>query len=434
MTQSVRPIDKIEFRIPMTRQLMHVRSTSISNLVFATLVTFCGQTVAGDWPQILGPNRNGIATGEKIADAWPEKGPKIVWQREVGDGFSGVAVAGGIAILFHRVKDREVIEAMNAKTGKVLWKQSHATDFASPYNPDKGPRCTPVIHKGQVYVFGAQGVLHCLRLKDGKTVWMRKTHAEFGAPEGYFGAGSTPIVEGDKLLVNVGARTGAGIVAFDRKTGKTIWKSTNEFGSYSSPVAATVDGVRHVLFITRYKLLSLNPADGKVRFSLPFGKRGPTINGAAPVVLNGHVFVSSHYRVGAVYGKIGKAKLSVAWKSDDVMSNHYATCIEHAGYLIGIHGQERVNASELRCFHPVTKKIRWTKRGFGYGSLIKADGKILALTTTGKLILFKADTSKYDELARAQVLKTATRALPALADGLLYVRDTNTLKCLKVGK
>lgn len=398
------------------------------------LVAVSAPAVGGDWPQILGPNRDGAAVGEKLAESWPAKGPKVVWERSVGDGFSGIAVADGIAVLFHRVGRNEVVEGMNAKTGKVLWKRSHPSDFSSAFSPDKGPRCTPVIHKGTVYVFGAQGVLRALALKDGKPLWMRKTHAEFGAPEGYFGAGSTPIVEGDKLLVEVGSRKGAGIVAFDLKSGMTRWKATNDYASYSSPVAATVGGVRHVLFITRQKLLSINPADGSVRFSVPFGKRGPTVNGASPVVLNGHVFATAHYGVGALYGKIGKTKLDVAWRSDEILSSHYMTPLVHGGLLFGIHGQERVNTPELRCIDPKTKTVRWSKRGFGYGAMLKADGKCLALTTTGELILWKPDAKKYRELARASIFRTTTRALPALAHGLLYVRDTGTLKCLRVGR
>lgn len=387
---------------------------------------------AGDWPQILGPNRDGIAGGEKLADTWPAKGPKVVWQRDVGQGFSGIAVADGKAILFHRVDNNEVVEAMDAKTGRKLWSAKHPTDFSSAFSPDKGPRCTPLVHKRRVYVFGAQGMLRCLRLADGREVWTRQTHKEFAAPEGYFGAGSTPIVVGDKLLVNVGSRRGAAVVAFDLATGKTVWKSFNDTASYSSPVAATIDGTQHALFITRLNLVSLDPATGKVRFSLPFGKRGPTVNGASPVVIDGHVFASAHYGVGALYAKLGKANADVRWKSNTVMSSQYMTSVAHDGHLFGIHGQERVNQSELRCFDPRTKAIRWSKPGFGYGSLMKADDKFLGLTTTGELILFKADTKKYTELARASVLDSTTRALPALANGLLYVRDTGTLKCLDV--
>lgn len=389
---------------------------------------------AGDWPQILGPNRNGVAKGEKIVNSFPAKGPKVVWQRKVGDGYSGVAVADGVAILFHRVEGNEVVEALNAKTGKPLWSSKHKTTFTTGFSPDRGPRCTPVIHRGYVYVYGAQGVLRCIALKTGKEVWMRETHKDFRAPEGYFGAGSTPIAEGDNLLVNVGSRRGASIVAFNLKTGKTAWQVFSDSASYSSPVAVTVNGVRHVLFITRLNMVSIDPKTGKERYSIRFGARGPTVNGASPIVIDGHVFATAHYGVGAVFAKLGKSKFDVKWKSDDVMSSQYMTSIQHDGHFIGIHGQERVGVSELRCFDPKTKKIAWSKRGFGYGTMLKADGKLIAVTTTGKLIVFQADTKKYTELGRAQIFDNTTRALPALSDGLLFVRDTKTLKCLDLGR
>ena len=385
---------------------------------------------AGDWPQILGPNRNGIAVEEKIADSWPKNGPATVWKRKVGEGYAGIAVAGGIAVLFHRVGNDERVEAMDAASGQVVWKADFPTSFHTTFNPDNGPRCTPIIHKGRVYVFGAQGGLRCLDLKTGRKIWSRKTHKEFGAQEGYFGAGSTPIIEDDKIIVNVGSRNKAGIVAFALESGKTIWNVTNEFASYSSPVAATIDGVRHVIFITRYKTVSLDPKTGQVRFEFSFGKRGPTINAASPLILDDKLFVSSHYGVGAVFARIKRSNVEILWKSDEILSSHYMTPIAHQGYLYGIHGQERLDDPELRCFDPKTKQIRWRRPGFTYGSMIKADGKLITLATDGKLILMKPDSTRYRELARVSVLNNTTRAVPALSHGLIYIRDTNTLKCL----
>ncbi|MCH7990619.1 MAG: PQQ-like beta-propeller repeat protein, partial [Planctomycetes bacterium] len=288
--------------------------------------------VAGDWPQILGPHRNGIADEEQIADSWPKNGPPTLWKRNVGEGYAGVAVAGGTVVLFHRVGDNERVEAMDTLSGRVVWKADFPTSFHSAFNPDSGPRCTPIIHKGRIYVFGAQGGLRCLDLKKGRKIWSRDTHKEFGAQEGYFGAGSTPIIVDDKIIVNVGSRNQAGIVAFALESGKPVWKATNELASYSSPVAATVDGVRHVIFITRYKTVSLDPKTGKVRFEFAFGTRGPTINGASPLILDGNLFVSSHYGVGAVFAKIRKSNAEIVWKSDEILSSHYMTPIAHEGF------------------------------------------------------------------------------------------------------
>jgi outer membrane protein assembly factor BamB len=386
--------------------------------------------VAGDWPQILGPSRNGIAVEEQIANSWPKNGPSTVWMRNIGEGYAGVAVAGGSAVLFHRVGNDERVEAMDATSGQVVWKTDFPTSFDTTFNPDNGPRCTPIIHKGRVYVFGAQGGLRCLDLKTGQTIWSRETHEEFRAQEGYFGAGSTPIIEEDKIIVNVGSRYEAGIVAFALESGKPAWKATSELASYSSPVAATIDGVRHVIFITRSKTISLDPKTGKVRFEFSFYQRGPTVNAASPLVLGNKLFVSSHYGVGAVFATIKKSNAETVWKSDEILSSHYMTPIAHQGFLYGIHGQERIDEPELRCFDPQTKKIGWRQPGFAYGSMIKADGRLIMMTTKGELILIKPDSTRYRELARVLVLNNTTRALPALSNGLIYIRDTNTLKCL----
>jgi outer membrane protein assembly factor BamB len=411
----------------------------VRNLIFAALpfLTLSINTLrAGDWPQILGPNRDGrAAADEKLTDSWPKDGPPVLWQRDVGGGFSGLAVAGDTAILFHRVDDEEVAEAIDPLTGKTKWKDGSPTRFSSGFSDDQGPRCVPVIQGGRVFVFGAQGTLRCLDLKSGQRIWKRDTHTEFKAPGGYFGAGSTPIAVGDKLLVNVGAgRAGAGVVAFETATGKTVWKGVDDDASYSSPILATVDGTKHAIFVTRLKTVSLDPDTGKVRFEFPFGKRGPTVNGASPMVLDGHLLVSAHYGVGAVFTKIGASSATEKWNSDDLISSHYMTPLAQEGLIYGIHGQERVEESELRCLDPRSQKVLWSKPNFGYGTMLAANGKMLMQTTDGELILWQPDARRYQELARARVFRSTTRALPALSNGRLLVRDSRTLKCLQVGK
>ena len=142
-------------------------------------------------------------------------------------------------------------------------------------------------------------------LDSGEQLWFRNVREDFAAPEGYFGCGGSPIVENDTLLLNVGGEHGAGIVALNLSDGTTRWKSTDESASYSSPVAATVDNVRHVIFVTRLSVVSIDPLTGGVRFRFPFGTRGPTVNAASPLILGDHVFVSASYGVGAQWARIG---------------------------------------------------------------------------------------------------------------------------------
>lgn len=389
---------------------------------------------AGDWPQILGPSRNGVALDEKLADKFPSGGPKTVWQRDVGEGYAGIAVAKEKAVLFHRVGNEELVEAHAAGTGKPLWKQPFPATYRGGINSDTGPRCTPLIHKDAVYVFGAAGDLHALSLDGGKELWSRAASKEFKAPDGYFGAGSTPIVEGDKILVNVGGKAGSGIVAFNLKDGETVWQATDELASYSSPVAATLDGTRHLIFVTRLSALSLDPANGKVRWRFPFGDRGPTVNGASPVVVDGHLFLSASYGIGAVWAKIGKTSAETLWDNNETMSSQYSTSVHHNGYLYGVHGRADGPPADLRCFDPKTGKILWSREGFGMASLVIADEKLVIVTEKGFVVLAEASPKAYRELGRAKLLTPDVRALPAIANGLLYIRDMQTLKCVDLRK
>jgi outer membrane protein assembly factor BamB len=387
---------------------------------------------AGDWPQILGPTRDGKAAGERLAARWPDDGPRAVWQRPVGTGYAGVAVSGGRVVLFHRLEGEAVAEALDARSGKPLWKQNFPTNYQTSFAPDDGPRCVPLIHNGRVYLFSAEGDLHCLKLDSGEKVWSRDADRQFKAPLGYFGAGSTPIVEGDKLLVNIGA-PGAGIVAFALADGKTVWQATDDAASYSSPTAATLGGKRHVIFVTRLNVVSLDPSTGALQFQFPFGMRGPTVNAADPLVLGDDLFVSANYGVGAQLVHIAGDKPKVVWSDDGLMSSQYTTCINHQGTLFGIHGRQDIGIAKLRAFDPLTRKIFWTESDFGTGNLILADDKLVIMKTDGNLVLAAASTQAFEKLASAKIFNDVVQPLPALAGGLLYVRDTHTLKCLDLG-
>lgn len=387
---------------------------------------------AGDWPQILGPHRNGQADGERLA-AWPASGPRLLWQRGVGSGFAGAAVVGGRAVVFHRVGNELVAEALDAASGRPAWKVTFETNYRATISPDDGPRCVPLVHANRVYLCGPGGELACVGFDDGKKIWLRQAYREFDAPEGYFGAGTSPIVEGDKLLLNVGGADGAGLVAFALADGKTIWKATDEAASYSSPTAATIDGVRHVVFVTRLNVVSVDPRDGAVRFRFPFGQRGPTVNAANPLLLGDHLFVSASYGVGAQWAKIGAKRANTVWENDDVMSSQYTTPVEHQGTLYGLDGRQDVGVARLRAIDPKTGRVYWTQEGFGTGSLILAGDKLLVMKTDGELVLAEASPKAYRPLAAARLFDATVQALPALSDGLFLARDTRTLKCFRLG-
>ena len=425
-------------RMPPTPLKMKRFSIILSSLVYSAVASVVAK--AGDWPQILGPHRNGVADAEQIADAWPTGGPKTLWQQEVGTGFAGVSVSKGTAILYHRVGEEEIVVALDARSGKQVWKSAFPANYSPSYTEDDGPRAVPVIAGNRVYAYNASGFLRCLDFTTGKVLWKRDTYEDFnskkefhGEPsQGYFGFASSPIVEGNKVIVNVGGDTqDSGIVAFAADTGETVWKATSERASYSSPVAVTVEGVRHVIFVTRLNVVSLNPDNGKQRFRFPFGRIGPTVNAANPGRVRRPAIRHGQLRHrGVCWRRSSRTTRKCSGEIRDIMASQYTTCVEHEGNLYGVEGRQDGPPADLRCFDARACKVLWTQPSFGYATLIRAGDKLLILTTDGTLVLAAANPHKYEELARRQICETTVRALPALADGLLYVRDSKLLKCV----
>ncbi|HWG47606.1 MAG TPA: PQQ-binding-like beta-propeller repeat protein [Gemmataceae bacterium] len=386
-----------------------------------------------DWPQFLGPQRNGASTETGLLQTWGDKGPPVLWQKDIGEGFSAPVVAGDRLILFHRVGDEEVVACLDAASGKELWKHTTPTKYEDPLGKGNGPRSTPVIADGRVYTLSPGGALQCLKLADGKAVWRRELLEDYTVPQSFFGVGTSPILEGKQILVNVGAKD-AGIVAFDKDTGKEVWKATGDGASYSSPIAATIDGVRHVIFFTRQGIVSLNPATGDVRFSKRWRSRmNASVNAATPVVVGDQLFFTSCYDTGAILVRAKKDSLEELWSNDRSLSCHFGTPVVHDGCLYGFHGRQETG-TEMRCVDLKTGRVRWSKEGFGCGSMILAEGNLIVLSEGGELVLVECKSDKYREKARAAVLTGPCRASMALANGRLYARDNKKLVCWKMKK
>jgi outer membrane protein assembly factor BamB len=383
---------------------------------------------AADWPQILGPARNGVSS-EKLPDRFPANGPKTAWSAPAGQGYAGAAVADGKVVLFHRVEGKERVAVFDAGSGKPLWATEYPAQYRGGFNEDTGPRCVPLIHKGRIYVFGASGDCHCLELKDGSKVWSRALWNDYDAPEGYFGAGSTPILLGDRLLLNVGGRK-AGIVGLQIDTGEPAFTATKDEASYSSPTSVQRGKQFDALFITRLNAVQVDPATGKATTLFKFGKSGPTVNAAVPLIQDGMLFVTASYGIGARCSKWPSGEL--LWADDDTLSSQYSTPVLRDGYLYGIHGREDVPPAHLRCVDLKTGKVMWSEDGFGVAHPILAGDKLLLLTVDGDLVLAEASPKAYRELGRASIAKSTTRALPALANGHVYCRSKDRLICLQL--
>ncbi|MCC9609452.1 PQQ-binding-like beta-propeller repeat protein [Blastopirellula sp. JC732] len=408
-------------------------------LFFLTIPLIAAVSRADEWPQILGPTRNGVAAGEKLADKWPEEGPPLAWKKSVGAGYAGPVIAQGQVILFHRIGNLEVVESLDLQTGEKNWSTSFDATYQGSIVRDNGPRCTPLVAGDAIILLGAAGNLYCVDFATGKRRWDVDLVEKYGAQDGYFGFGSTPIAIDGNVLVNVGGRGDAGIVAFDRQTGKEKWKATNFAASYAAPSSVTIGAKTWAIFVTRLDACLIDPETGRIGFQFPFGMRGPTVNGATSIVWGDHLFVTSSYGVGAKLVKFTDHDSKVLWANDNSMSSQYNTPIYLNGALYGINGREDVGTASLTCIDAMTGKVHWTREGFGTAHLILADDKLIAIANNGAVYLLKPDPKQYQQLSGFQGFSDVPRAVPALADGLLVARDTSDsgrgqLKCFRVGK
>src|SRR5262249_12557895 len=235
----------------------------------------------------------------------------------------------------------------------------YPTSYKDDFGFDEGPRAVPVVSGDIVYTFGAEGQLHAVSLSTGTRVWSEDTMKRFGVPKGFFGAAGSPLVEDGRVIANIGGR-GAGIVAFDAKTGKVLWTATDDEASYSSGVGATIAGKRYAIFLTRSQLIGLDPATGAVQFQRRWrARQDASVNAASPLVTGDLIFVSAEYGPGAGTLRLASGALTDVWTSDDVLSNHYATSVLHDGILYGFHGRQEYGPS-LRAVEVKTGKVRWS--------------------------------------------------------------------------
>lgn len=381
---------------------------------------------ASDWPQFLGPDRNGVYEGPPISASWTGDGPKRLWEKKVGQGFAGPAVVGSRVILFHRVGDKEVVESLAAATGASQWRYEYATSYRDDFGFDEGPRSVPVVAESIIYTFGAEGVLSAVAVETGKLLWSVKTAERFKVAKNFFGAAGSPLVLDSRVLLNVGGAE-AGLVAFEAKTGELLWSATRDEASYSSATSGMLGGERLALFYTRGGLEIVDPATGTVKQQFPWRSRSrASVNAATPLVIDDVVFLSASYGTGAAALRFGTSGLTKLWSSDEALSSHYATAVHRDGVLYGFHGRQEYGQS-FRAVELLTGKVLWDEGGFGAGTVTLAGDKLVLVRESGELVVAEASPKGFRALARARLLKGTVRAYPALADGVLYIRSESTL-------
>jgi outer membrane protein assembly factor BamB len=401
-------------------------------LPLALALALTRPAAGGDWPQLLGPARDGHSAETGLNWKWPKDGPKVLWKLDAGAGWAGPVVAGERLIFFQRVGDEEVVLCLDPATGKERWKHGYPTKYRDDFNFDDGPRATPTVAGAKVFTLGANGDLTALELASGKALWHRNLLEEYKAGKGFFGAACSPLVTGDRVLVNVGGKN-AGVVAFDAATGKELWKSTSDGASYSSPTAAELDGQKVAVFLTRAGLRVLDPATGKSLYDFAWKPRiEASVQAATPLVWKDEIFLTVSYATGAVLLKAKKGELEEVWSGDKSLSSQYNTPVRVGEYLYGTHGRSDVGTAAMRCVEWKSGAVKWSEANFGVASVIAVDGGILALTEGGDLVRSDASPDGYKERARASILTKPVRAAPALANGRLFARDGKQLVCVSL--
>jgi len=404
--------------------------------------------VTEEWPCFLGPSRNGVSRETKLLKNFSPSGPPLVWEFPKGTGYSSPGIAGGKLVFLHRQDGREIVECLHPETGERFWQFAYATQFEDRYGYNNGPRSSPVLDAGRVYTCGAEGKLHCLELSSGKVIWKLDLQKDFGVRQDFFGIASTPLVEGDQLIVNVGAPGGPTVAALEKSTGKIIWRAGKDWGpSYASPIPAVVHGKRRVFVFAGGEsqpptggLIMLDPATGAVDFTFPWrSKSYESVNASCPVIFGNKVFVSASYQTGGAMLEITPDfKHKVLWTTQE-FGLHFNTPIHKDGYLYGFDGRNEPDAS-LACIEAASGKVMWRatpewKETFQVngeareqllstyrGNLLHVDGRFLALGELGHLLWMDLSPKGHKETSRAWLFAAReTWSLPVLSRGLLYV-------------
>lgn len=409
------------------------RFLCLATLFLALSFSLHARSVADDWPQFLGPQRNGISAETSLIDRLPDGGPKEVWRVAGGVGMSAITISGGKLITLVQRGGKQWGMALNAKTGKPVWLTEVAPEYRNQMGD--GPRGAPTISNGRVFVFTGEGVLAALSLKDGKVLWSHNVVKELGGRVADYGMACSPLVAGDAVVVTAGAPN-AVVVAYDIESGKLAWQAGDGPAGYSSPALLKVGGRAQIVAYTGDAVLGLDPKAGTVLWRYPY-VTNYECNIATPLAIKGNVFISSGENHGSVLLGLkpdgDRFAVEEVWASQgnrSVLRNEWQTSILLDGYLYGFDNVGGAGPiSHLTCVNAATGERAWQKTRFGKGNLIAADGKLFISTMKGELVLIKATPNEYTELGRADVIGS-TRQAPALCDGLLYLRDDREIVCL----
>lgn len=423
----------------MKKLIITIQSLFSSVGMLALTLTLVRPTLAADWPQYRGTNGDSTVAAKNIPDQLPAGGLKELWKVPLGNSFGQIAVVGNKAVAFIKRDEGEVAIGLDAGTGKELWATPIDKTIKDKQGGD-GPRTTPTIDGDHVYIYGTYKKLFCLDLASGHELWKHDVQATDGGKAPQWGNATSPVIVSDAVIV-AGGGNGKGILAFDKKSGQTLWNSTDEILTHATPTVATIHGQLQVICFMQSGLVSVDPKNGAVLWT--FAHRYSISTAASPVVggKNGDVvYCSASYNIGAAACRVandgGKWTATNLWSTEGKNPNHWSTPVCHNGYIYGLFGHNngiKQNDNPLACLDIETGEVKWSQKGFGsQGGLILLGDKLLVHTPAGELVLVNADPAAYKELGRIKILDGKNWIMPAFSNGRIFARSTTEGICLQL--
>jgi len=387
------------------------------------LITLSLRAPAQDWPQWRGPNRDDKVSGFTAPKTWPQELHQK-WKVSVGPADSTPALAGGKLYVFSRQEDKEVLQCLDAATGKELWSdRNEAMAATGPAGQHPGPRSSPVVAEGKVVTLGVRGALSCLDAADGKLVW-RKNDIQ-GWPN--FFTAMSPLVVNGLCVAQLGSKTNGVIIAYDLSSGAEKWRWTGDGAAYASPVLMSMGDARLIVTQTDKRIVALNAADGKLAWEAPFVPSGMGINVATPII-DGQTIIYTGLGRGTIAVQLEKQGETFTAKqlwANTELSPRFCTPVLKDGLLFGLSDK-----AGFYCINAKTGQTAWneanTQRG-AFGSILDAGSALIALTPKSHLIVFEPSDKAYTEVASIKVAESATYAHPVLAGDRLFIQDQNSL-------
>jgi outer membrane protein assembly factor BamB len=406
----------------MTRTIRAVLAGISTIGACAAALTGAGAQNA-EWSQWRGPSRDGMSAETGLLRQWPSEGPPRLWQSTgAGTGYSSFASAGGRLFTLGVRGETEYVMAFDAETGRKVWEVANGRVFRNEQGD--GPRGTPTVDGNRLIAFGSSGDLSCLDAATGSRIWSVNVVQRLGGVNPYWGYSESPLVIGDRLLVNVGGRQ-ASIVAFDKQDGSVLWKSHNDEAGYSSPVLLRAGGLAQAVFFTGQRALGVDPRDGRLLWSYD-RVSNRTANIATPIVRANRVFLSSDYGTGGALLDV-KAAGTLATATEVYftrdMRNHHASSVLVGDHLYGF------SSSILTAMRFETGEVAWRNRSVGKGSLIYADERLYLYSERGVVGLADASPTGYQERGRFEIdpVGPPTYSHPILTGRRLIIRDQDTI-------